>query len=629
MFDILKERVGSQDVDGVKGFFKENKLSADIGKLKLEEFLKTKCLSLISEGGDIEKLRSLLAFIIVLCRNDLCPKAITCAIMQDVFETSSTKRCLELFNLVENLIVTWKEPFFFDACKNQILRMCNDLLKRLSRTLDTEFCGRIFIFLAKTLPLEEKSGLNLTSQFNLANVTLYEEKKENVIKPTEEDVDMEVGEIRETKEEIDYELYKKFWGLQAYFVNPVQIFHKEPWKTFDSSLSSILDVFTSQKVDKINSNEHEKGSQDQAWFSAKYLTSNKLFLLQLNDSQFRRYFLTQCLVTFEFLTNNTKTKDRLNADQEKLVKEYTDKAYALLKETYPNGSHFAKSVKKVLQNDRQWAQWKSETCPNLLNDLKPNVLKLNGFKPRPLNLFVSGVVDLGNPELTRLWNVGADNISSCQSDERIFIPNLERVAEDALDELDPEQQVEDEYKSVNDEKYQWTCSRHLLWATPQYLAVNPPAAVNAIQKTSEYLSSALINICDEFPRLKERAKAISTQLKELDIKNKEAEEQKKKEEEMKKKEEEIIKEEEEKKAREAALIAKAKREEQRKKEIDELPVSGPATPPNLHKKPEVPLKRANSDVKGSPIEPKKPKSDKSSKKRDEKRSERSSSRSKR
>ncbi|CAD5210123.1 unnamed protein product [Bursaphelenchus okinawaensis] len=614
MFSDLHQSVKQQNFDGVKGFFKETKTSHELTKQKLEEFLRRECLKVILEGGDISQLNSLLEFIIVLCRNELCPKALTCAIMQDVFETSSTSRCLELFNLVEDLIVTWKEPFFFDSCKNQILRMCNDLLKRLSRTLDTEFCGRIFIFLAKTFPLEEKSGLNLTSQFNLANVTIYEEKKENVIKPVE-DVDMEMGEIRETKEEIDYELYKKFWGLQAYFVNPVQLFQAENWKRFNQNISSVFEAMSSQKVDKIT-NDEELEKEDQSWFSAKYLTSNKLFLLQLNDSQFRRYFLVQCLITCEFLVNNTKTKDRLTSDQEKLVKEYSDKAYSLLKETHPNGNIFAKSVKKCLQNDRQWSQWKFQSCPNLLNELKPEKLKLNNFKPRTFNLFDLKVIDLGNVELTRLWNMGNDNLEACKSKERVFTPQIESIADEILDELDPEQQVDDEYKSVNNEKFQWTCSRHLLFATPQYLALNPPAALNAIAKTSDYLSNALLSVCEDLPKLKDRAASVTEQMKKLEIKKKEDDEKKKKEDEIRKKEEEKQKEEEEKKAREAALAAKAKREEQ-KHDLEGLPISGPATPPNLRKEFRD-LKRQNSDVRESPIEPKKSKSEK--RKKEDKRS---------
>lgn len=56
--------------------------------------------------------------------------------------------------------------------------MCNDLLKRLSQIVDTAFCGRILILLAKALPLNERSGLNLMSQINTSNVTSYDEDVE-------------------------------------------------------------------------------------------------------------------------------------------------------------------------------------------------------------------------------------------------------------------------------------------------------------------------------------------------------------------------------------------------------------------------------------------------------------------
>jgi hypothetical protein len=65
-----------------------------------------------------------------------------------------------------------------------------DLLRRLSKSQNTVFCGRIHLFLAQLFPLSERSGnlgiysvfsfqisiclgLNLMSQFNLENVTHY------------------------------------------------------------------------------------------------------------------------------------------------------------------------------------------------------------------------------------------------------------------------------------------------------------------------------------------------------------------------------------------------------------------------------------------------------------------------
>ncbi len=54
-----------------------------------------------------------------------------------------------------------------------------DLLRRLSRSQNTVFCGRILLFLAKFFPFSERSGLNVVSEFNLDNLTVYGVKDEN------------------------------------------------------------------------------------------------------------------------------------------------------------------------------------------------------------------------------------------------------------------------------------------------------------------------------------------------------------------------------------------------------------------------------------------------------------------
>ena len=53
-----------------------------------------------------------------------------------------------------------------------------DLLRRLSRTQQTVFCGRILLFLARFFPITERSGLNVVSEFNLDNTTVYSERND-------------------------------------------------------------------------------------------------------------------------------------------------------------------------------------------------------------------------------------------------------------------------------------------------------------------------------------------------------------------------------------------------------------------------------------------------------------------
>ncbi|KAJ9600002.1 hypothetical protein L9F63_009712, partial [Diploptera punctata] len=47
------------------------------------------------------------------------------------------------------------------------------LLRRLSRSQNTVFCGRILLFLAKFFLFSERSGLNIVSEFNLDNLTEF------------------------------------------------------------------------------------------------------------------------------------------------------------------------------------------------------------------------------------------------------------------------------------------------------------------------------------------------------------------------------------------------------------------------------------------------------------------------
>ena len=45
-----------------------------------------------------------------------------------------------------------------------LLRVCNGLLRRLSKTLDTEWCGRVLMFLTAAYPLSERSAVNVKGE---------------------------------------------------------------------------------------------------------------------------------------------------------------------------------------------------------------------------------------------------------------------------------------------------------------------------------------------------------------------------------------------------------------------------------------------------------------------------------
>lgn len=160
--------------------------------------------------------------------------------MGDIFDAVTLDQCEQLFTYVEDNVAVWREDWIFAACKNNLLRMCNDLLRRLSRSQNTVFCGRILLFLAKFFPFSERSGLNIVSEFNLENLTEYEsdntEATGTVTAAANGNAtgDDETESTKTPALKIDYNLYCKFWALQDFFRNPNQCYNKVQWKTFAS-----------------------------------------------------------------------------------------------------------------------------------------------------------------------------------------------------------------------------------------------------------------------------------------------------------------------------------------------------------------------------------------------------------
>ena len=50
---------------------------------------------------------------------------------------------------------------------------------------------------------------------------------------------------------------------------------------------------------------------------------------------------------------------------------------------------------------------------------------------------------MGNGVLTRLWNQYPDNMEACSAPERDFLPQMDDYFEEAIEQLDPNNQIED------------------------------------------------------------------------------------------------------------------------------------------------------------------------------------------
>ncbi|CAH1254506.1 THOC1 [Branchiostoma lanceolatum] len=331
---------------------------------------------IVKESG-CDVYLSVISLAVDCAKEGLCLGMIPFLMLDDVFSSVTLDVCERVFKFVEDGVSIWKKEPYYTGGKNYLLRMCNDLLRRLSRSQNTVFCGRIQLFLARLFPLEEKSGLNLQSHFNLENVTSYNLKGDDSTMRSEdrdrdESMEMEEGEMSDSHSSftpIDYNLYRKFWSIQDFFRNPNQCYKKDLWKSFASNSDEVLKCFESHKLDDVQASKKKKemlaGDGGNVYF-AKYLTSEKLLDLQLADSNFRRYVLVQFLILFQYLNAQVKFKapNLVVTDEQALwIKNATDIVYKLLRETPPDGDQFAKMVQHTLEREENWITWKNKGCP--------------------------------------------------------------------------------------------------------------------------------------------------------------------------------------------------------------------------------------------------------------------------
>ncbi|XP_075979024.1 THO complex 1-like protein Hpr1 isoform X2 [Anticarsia gemmatalis] len=444
--DVLSKAFTTNNIELLDSFSKSTN-EAD-RKAAMDQAFRDKLLELLIEDPDT--LENFVSFCIESCRRQMVTPTMPVVLLGDIFDALTLNKCEKMFSYVENGVNIWKEELFFVACKNNLLRMCNDLLRRLSRSQNTVFCGRILLFLAKFFPFSERSGLNIVSEFNLENVTEFGGDSTSTLKDSL-DEEMVVEDTEKNKLNIDYNLYCRFWSLQDFFRNPNTCYNKIQWKTFVAHSGSVLSAFSSYKLEAIeiqksklnrikamNVDVEMQEAKEQHYF-AKFLTNQKLLELQLSDSNFRRCVLIQFLILFQYLTTTVKFKmesQELKSDQMDWVKETSSLVYKLLGETPPHGKRFAECVKHILKREEHWNSWKNDGCPEFQKPKPPvqvdssDEVKKTRKRRRPVGDIIREYESqsksyMGNNELTKLWNLCPDNLAACRTKERDFMPSLE------------------------------------------------------------------------------------------------------------------------------------------------------------------------------------------------------------
>jgi len=392
------------------------------------------------------------------------------------------------------------------------------------------FCGRIQLFLARLFPLSEKSALNLVSQFNLENVTVFNKDKSdttlsdqdessnnnstpsaaNKDEPESMDVDSTTNaDAAKSTGIVDYKLYVNIWSLQDVFRYPVQCY-SDSWTKFVENAEEVFKVLSSYKLEETGAGKRSVQTQKKSYFS-KFLTSEKLTDLQLSDGMFRRQLYIQFLILFRYLTANIKFKGSqlvLTENQKAWISKTEPMIYELLNETPPDGKTFAKYVKHLMSREEFWTSWKNDGCPSFVktkpktdssSDARKGRKRRNPSElPRIAQDFINKKpLGMGSPELTKLWEC-SDNLEACKSPKREFLPTLKDFFEESFEQEDPKNEIEDEYKSTNNANFQWKALRLLSKRSQLFFQGQP--VQQQFKTIPKYLSSTILKLAKEFPK---------------------------------------------------------------------------------------------------------------------------------
>lgn len=156
-------------------------------------------------------------------------------LIEDLLESQTIEKSESIWTIIDSMQDVITHPDLFQKGKLTLLRICNSLLRKLSKSCNTEFCGKVLMFLAAVYPLSEKSALNLSCKVNTSNITYFESAEQfaahsgtstagNAGTEVKEDTDESAMDVAEpsdahgnvaSAQALTCDRYQAFWKLQV------------------------------------------------------------------------------------------------------------------------------------------------------------------------------------------------------------------------------------------------------------------------------------------------------------------------------------------------------------------------------------------------------------------------------
>jgi len=229
---------------------------------------------------------------------------------------------------------------------------------------------------------------------------------------------------------------------------------------------NITDSLTSNGTSHSSSNSST--SSDDTYMGCKFLTSSRLFSLQLQDPHLRLQIIAQLLFMVRYLKfapislGSSSSKSKSNkAEIEKVEEEMRVYLNALEQRLFtlclatPYGKEFDSLIRRMLQREGNWLTWKANSCPEFEKNEQTIDLDaiVASYKSK------ANVKKYHQPEPKEyVLNLAPDDIKAIAK-SLFTAPDFDEYIKRYEEAEDPENGIEEEYHPKHDALYCWRARR--------------------------------------------------------------------------------------------------------------------------------------------------------------------------
>ncbi|KAF9584109.1 hypothetical protein BGW38_007568 [Lunasporangiospora selenospora] len=461
----------------------------------LEGAFRMKLISIQDEhGSDIVNLKDAmfrcLDFVVRCSELELIDHATPINYIEEILDFQTVECSEHIYDYLESRVERLTVNMIAGRGKGlTLLRLCNELLRRLSKAKNTVFCGRILMLLSSVFPLTERSGVNLKGDFNIENITHLEGDDASIVPdldstktPSGEkmDVDEALTNEKDTQDREegslggdDPKFYSEFWGLQAFFSNPSSLINSPDNITklrhgVDNTIDRFVAIEEAEKThgqvqnaaDQISDSPSDisgsTGTNADMGLSTKdgALLSTKRKVASTKESSngstiyYPKFLTSPKLLKLEGHSLAAKESYAKIATPNKSIqpqwvledadREWTEKVSPKIMKVLSTIGHesgdedFLSTVKAILAHEENWIKWKAESCqPFEKQPLSAEEIESTRVKRQKLaNSLAPLKQKLGCASLTELWRKAAENTTAYSRLGTIIPP---RTVEDYIE----------------------------------------------------------------------------------------------------------------------------------------------------------------------------------------------------